>query len=615
MVRSKSRKRSHSQFNSRWNNGKGKRHNFTNEHSNATPKAIDTVYRILCNVNKIGAVIGKGGSVINALRDETMAKIKVADVIPGANERVVIIFSSPTRKPRPYNINQEDLGEDDLTEKDNEVMEPHCSAQDALFKIHERIAMEEDEYNENGNVVTARLLVPSIQVGCLLGKGGSVIQKVRSETGANIRVMAAPLLPSGAMSTDEIVQISGTPAVAKKALYEVSTLLHQNPRKDGPPLNNPGLYPSGASIAPMHAQGNPMWYHQDASAHVAPSMQWSGGYGSEPSIFVGGGFNGLPAGNYGDAAGEFSMKILCSTERIGGVIGKGGCNVKQLQNETGASINVQDIIPDADERVIVVSSTEALRDPRSPTVEAVLQLQSKTSEVSEKGIVTTRLLVESSKVGCLLGQSGNIITEMRRRTQADIRVYKDDKPNLASANEELVQISGNMGVSRDALLEIASRLRARSLRGANTSANPRSVGPFQGLMPSESFPGRGLPSSGMVGSHSSGGSDHMKGGGHDYGAQGYPIQPTATGYPNMNSFTEVQIPNSSVASVLGTGGSNISNIGQVSGATVKLNDPLSGASECIVQIRGSTEHMNTAQHLLQTFIASGGATQQVPPQF
>ena len=80
-------------------------------------------------------------------------------------------------------------------------------------------------------------------------------------------------------------------------------------------------------------------------------------------------------------------------------------------------------------------------NPRSQTIEAILQLQNKTSEYSDKVGITTRLLVPSSKVGCILGQGGHVINEMRRRTQADIRVYsKEDKPKCAADDEELVQV-------------------------------------------------------------------------------------------------------------------------------------------------------------------------------
>lgn len=86
--------------------------------------------------------------------------------------------------------------------------------------------------------------------------------------------------------------------------------------------------------------------------------------------------------------------------------------------------------------------TQVPSDPTSPTIEALLLLQSRTSTTSEKGVVTTRILVPSGKVGCILGERGSIITEMRRRTRADIRLFsKEDKPKYTSANEELVQVS------------------------------------------------------------------------------------------------------------------------------------------------------------------------------
>lgn len=84
---------------------------------------------------------------------------------------------------------------------------------------------------------------------------------------------------------------------------------------------------------------------------------------------------------------------------------------------------------------------QAIWNPRSQTIDAILQLQNQTGEFSEEGSITTKLLVSSSKVGCILGQGGHVISEMRRRTRADIRVIsKDDKPSCASEEEELVQV-------------------------------------------------------------------------------------------------------------------------------------------------------------------------------
>ncbi|KAJ7975733.1 KH domain-containing protein [Quillaja saponaria] len=613
------KRRPGTEFKRKGGNKKGKWNNSIQEQSLGNSPPGDTVYRILCPSRKIGSVIGKGGGIVKALRQETQAKITVADSVPGSDERVIIIYSSPARISRKH-----DSDEDSAAENEDELMQPHCAAQDAVLKVHDRI-VEEDLFGgvtfDDGNeeiVVTARLLVPNNMVGCVLGKRGDVIQKLRSETGANIRVLPPEHLPPCAMSTDELVQISGKPEIAKRALYEVSTLLHQNPRKDKPPLSFPvpyggqGFHPH-ASVNDMLPPENPAWSQRNAAApHGISPRPWVR-FEDQPSRFVPGGFDGPPPTHGREAPAEFSMKILCSSGKIGGVIGKGGVNVRQLQQDTGSGIHVQDMPMESDERVICVSAIEALWDPRSQTIEAILQLQQKTSEFSEKGVITTRLLVPSSKVGCILGQGGHVINEMRRRTRADIRVYsKDDKPKSAAEDEELVQITGNFVVAKDALAEIASRLRVRTLRDASAGPDPTPPPkvPVQRFGATGGLPFGGLPSSRAVGVGSSGGYNSVQGGLHEY-EPSYPFPPAATGYSNVNNALEVKNPNDYVGgSVIGKGTSNIPNINEVGGARVKFQDSHAGGSE-FVDIHGSSEHLNGARNSFQSYMASGGQNMNV----
>ncbi|XP_065848151.1 RNA-binding KH domain-containing protein RCF3-like [Euphorbia lathyris] len=599
------------QFKRKGVNRKGKWKNSSHEEPSGNSLPADTVYRILCPSRKIGGVIGKGGGIIKGLREETRAKITVADSFPGSDERVIIIYSSPEKLPRNQNK------EEGLTmENEKRSMEPHCAAQDALLKVHDRIVEEDlfggvtsDDDNEN-NVITARLLVPNNMVGCLLGKGGDVIQRLRSETGASIRVLPADHLPTCAMGTDELVQISAKPDVAKRALYEVSTLLHQNPRKDqspsvSMPYGGPSFHTPRGPMAEMLPPGNRVLSHRISFSHNTPPMPLMGGYSNQAPGFGPGGFCSGPPGHGGEPSAEFSLKILCSDGKIGGVIGKGGSNVKLVQQETGASIHVQDASAESNERVIRISAFEALWNPRSETIDAILQLQNKTSEVSEKGTITTRLLVPSSKVGCILGQGGQIINEMRRRTQADIRVYsKDEKPKCASEDEELVQISGNFIVAKDALAEIATRLRVRTLRDANPGTEPGPLGRVQGFGPTRSLPGRNPQLSDIMGAGSSGGYEAFRGGGLDYESQSYP-DPTAirSRYPNPSGSLEINILNNGVHSRAGAGA--ISAIGEAPDPRVKLQDSRYGVSENLVEFRGSSDRLNAAQNILHPFSSSG----------
>lgn len=162
-----------------------------------------------------------------------------------------------------------------------------------------------------------------------------------------------------------MLQIAGKQDVAKRALYEVSTLLHQKARKVKSPLAFPlpvggqGFHPPGGSRPSMLPPENPMWSHQNSSSHGLPPRPWMEGYGNPHSESVPRGFDGVPPPGPGsEGSAEFSMKILCSAERIGWVIGKGGFNLKQLEHETGATINVPDVSVKSDERVIYVSAIE-----------------------------------------------------------------------------------------------------------------------------------------------------------------------------------------------------------------------------------------------------------------
>lgn len=78
-------------------------------------------------------------------------------------------------------------------------------------------------------------------------------------------------------------------------------------------------------------------------------------------------------------------------------------------------------------------------DLKSTAVEAVLLLQGKIND-EDDDTVTLRLLVPSKVIGCIIGKSGSIINEIRKRTKADIRISKGEKPKCADANDELVEV-------------------------------------------------------------------------------------------------------------------------------------------------------------------------------
>lgn len=59
----------------------------------------------------------------------------------------------------------------------------------------------------NGSSVAARLVVSSNQVGCLLGKGGSIITEMRKATGTGIKIFGTDQAPKCASQNDQLVQV------------------------------------------------------------------------------------------------------------------------------------------------------------------------------------------------------------------------------------------------------------------------------------------------------------------------------------------------------------------------------------------------------------------------
>lgn len=146
---------------------------------------------------------------------------------------------------------------------------------------------------------------------------------------------------------DSNLQISGSFPDVKKALLSVSNFVQDSRRVDAHKANvtkssgvvvqgNP--YPPAAE--PFHQRGYAPGYH-------------SRGYSSGPGHETVGGRNRM---FYEE---EVVFKLLCHLDKVGSLIGKGGSIVRTFQNETGASIKIADILPDSEERIVVISAREA----------------------------------------------------------------------------------------------------------------------------------------------------------------------------------------------------------------------------------------------------------------
>lgn len=193
------RSHSHSDYS---DDGRNKRRNSGPERESFAIGAEDSVYRYLCPGRKIGSIIGRGGEIVKKIRAESKSKIRIGETVSGCDERVVTIYS-PSDETNDFD------GTDDRV----------CPSHDALFMVHDRIVADDlSDDPEEEPQVTVRLLVPSDQIGCVIGKGGQIVQSIRSDTGAQIRIMKDDHLPPCALASDELVQVN----------YIVGTIYHDS---------------------------------------------------------------------------------------------------------------------------------------------------------------------------------------------------------------------------------------------------------------------------------------------------------------------------------------------------------------------------------------------------
>ncbi|MCO5587018.1 hypothetical protein L7F22_040963 [Adiantum nelumboides] len=489
-------KRSHHEDDSLERNGKQKKRSSRNEEP-SSPLSEETEYRLLCPGDKVGSLIGKGGSIIKALRQECKSKIKVEDLVPGSEERIVHISSAS----------------DQFRQGSQYV----CAAQEALFKVYARITEPSNDDDEDSAPTVVRLLVPKIHIGCILGKGGKIIEQMRKDIGAQIRILPKEQLPTCASETDELAQVVGDEPAVRRALFAISSRLHEN--VTGERTQGGGYMAQGPGVAPMLSAGSMLY---PSSGYLAPTGSfygpssvggpvaglgysfpaYGGMYGDTSIRSLSSGLSDRPAistsGGYGHADGDsdeqLTIRILCPNARVGSIIGKGGSVIKKMREETGAKIKVEEEVPDSDERIVRISSAEFGESP-SQAIQAALGVYQRLVELQmdkerDNHSFVVRLLVPSNQIGCLLGKGGSIVTEMRRMTKANIRISpKDEHSKCAEEDDELVQIMGDQNVVYDALLQILSRLRSNLFKGQDnrdggptfgSSALPYSSGAYSG---------------------------------------------------------------------------------------------------------------------------------------
>ncbi|XP_059625981.1 flowering locus K homology domain-like isoform X2 [Cornus florida] len=305
----------------------------------------------------------------------------------------------------------------------------------------------------------------------------------------------------------------------------------------------------------------------------------------------------------------------------------------------------------------MVSAKEEPDVPIPPALDGLLRVHKRIIDVDSDpahappgagGMVFTRLLVAATQAGSLIGKQGGTIKSIQETSGCTIRVLgAENLPPFALPDDSIVEIQGEPGGVHKAVELIANHLRKflvdRSVIAVfEMQMQMPNVRENQTMPPQQSWgpPPQGFPMNTGGGPGFAPDPQYMPPPGPPRQFDNYyppadlppmdkqPRQgPPAYGrdvsmgvnmsaQPQQSMVTKVtqnmQIPLSYADAVIGNSGANISYIRRASGASIAIQETRGVPGEMTVEINGSASQVQTAQQLIQNFIAEAASTAQNP---
>ncbi|KAE9601639.1 hypothetical protein Lal_00040702 [Lupinus albus] len=169
--------------------------------------------------------------------------------------------------------------------------------------------------------------------------------------------------------------------------------------------------------------------------------------------------------------GHCVFRLIVPVVKVGSIIGRKGELVKKTCEETRARIRVLDGADATSDRIVVISGKEELEADLSPAMVAVIRIFKRVSGLSETdgenlsgaaGIAfcSVRLLVASTQAINLIGKQGSLIKSIQEKSGASARILSGDEvPFYAAADERIVELQGEASKVLKALEAVVGHLR------------------------------------------------------------------------------------------------------------------------------------------------------------
>lgn len=292
-----------------------------------------------------------------------------------------------------------------------------------------------------------------------------------------------------------------------------------------------------------------------------------------------------------------SLRALVTTKEAGVIIGKGGKNVSEIRDRSGAKVTISEMVQGAYERILTVTGPlDTVAKAFALVARKILDENLDTPSTPNSKSTTIRLLVPHSRMGPVIGKGGCKIKEIQEKSGARCLASEEMLPQ---STERTISISGVPDSIHIAVFHVGEEL-AKHQNDRPTGITP--YRPQPRLLYHQAAPVAGSPF--YVG---------LPPGPPHYGRDFIPGPPPINHQPPPGSQAQqIFIPNDMVGCIIGKGGSKINEIRHLSGSHIKIAEPHGNTNERLVTITGTPESNQMALYLLYSRLESERRKPSVP---
>ncbi|XP_039278974.1 insulin-like growth factor 2 mRNA-binding protein 1 isoform X2 [Nilaparvata lugens] len=448
-------------------------------------RQTDFPLRILVQSDMVGAIIGRQGSTIRQITQQTRARVDVhrKDNV-GSLEKAITIYGNP----------------DNCTNACKRILE----------------VMQQEANNTNKGEITLKVLAHNNLIGRIIGKGGNTIKRIMQETDTKITVSSIDLPDYccshqgqsindiNSFNLERIITVKGAIESMSKAESMISAKLRQSYENDlqamaPQSMMFPGLHP----MAMMATSGMGGGYSARGSGYPASI------YGSAPPPYpppvYQSGPPPVPAGPP-QASDTVTTYLYIPNNAVGAIIGTKGSHIRQMIRFSGASVKIAPIDSDKIDQQPQERKVTIVGSPESQWKAQYLIFEKMREEGFVPGTDDVRLTVEimvpSNQVGRIIGKGGQNVRELQRVTGSIIKLPEQAASPPPQDEETTVHIIGPFFSVQSAQRRIRAMVLQSVVGGAGGPGGAGGQGVPQG---GPGGPGRQGPGGGAGGPRGRGG--------------------------------------------------------------------------------------------------------------